>query len=162
MPARPRQKTVKRLFAVSGNQCAFPGCAASLVIGDVVTGEICHIEAQSPKGPRYNSTQNDDDRHGFDNLVLMCGDHHKTIDADAETYTVEKLQKIKTQHEVQHAGGSEPSDDVVNQLLIRVVHEFATPLTSLHQLPTPPGDFTGRKDELAKLTSAVEDGGAVI
>lgn len=160
--ARPTPSTVKRLFAVSGNQCAFPDCTAPLVVDNIVTAEICHIEAQSAKGPRYNSKQSDEDRHGFDNLILMCGDHHKVIDADEEKYTVKKLIGMKTEHEAKHAGGSEPSDEVARQFLVRVIHEFATPLTSLHQLPPPPGDFTGRENELAQLTAAVEDGGAVI
>jgi hypothetical protein len=47
MPTRPTERTIERLFAVSGNQCAFPGCTANLVIGDTVTAEICHIKAQN-------------------------------------------------------------------------------------------------------------------
>jgi tetratricopeptide (TPR) repeat protein len=33
---------------------------------------------------------------------------------------------------------------------------------SLHQLPAPPADFTGREDELAQLSAAVEEGGVTI
>jgi formylglycine-generating enzyme required for sulfatase activity len=83
------------------------------VIGDVVTGEICHIEAQNPQGPRYNSKQGDEERHGFDNLVLMCGDHHKVIDADPATYTVERLCEIKAQHEKSYADKPKPSDEII-------------------------------------------------
>jgi hypothetical protein len=38
-----------RLFAVTGNLCVFPGCTQSLVDKNSgkVTGEICHIKAQS-------------------------------------------------------------------------------------------------------------------
>jgi len=57
--ARPTETTIKRLFAVSGNRCAFPGCTAVLVTGGVVTGEICHIKAQNPQGPRYDPAQSD-------------------------------------------------------------------------------------------------------
>jgi hypothetical protein len=48
----PTTATIKRLFSVAGNRCAFPGCTATLVIGDTVTAEICHIKAQSGGGPR--------------------------------------------------------------------------------------------------------------
>jgi hypothetical protein len=45
-------------------------------------------------------------------------------------------------------------------------HETARPLFSsflpLHQLPTPPADFTGRESELAQLTAAIEYGGVTI
>ena len=43
--------------------------------------------------------QNDEQRHGFENLLLMCGDHHKTIDNDPATYTVERLTQMKRSHE---------------------------------------------------------------
>jgi hypothetical protein len=47
--------TLKKLFALSGNVCAFPGCTAPIVDTEhgIVTGEICHIKARSPEGPRY-------------------------------------------------------------------------------------------------------------
>ena len=35
-------------------------------------------------------------------------------------------------------------------------------LNALHQLPSPPADFTGRKDELKELLSAVKTGGVTI
>ena len=58
MPSGPSTPTVKRLFAVSGNRCAFPGCTLPLVdqASSEVLGEICHIQARSPNGPRdtYN------------------------------------------------------------------------------------------------------------
>jgi hypothetical protein len=39
----PSVATVKRLFARSGNMCAFPGCSSALTQDDVIVGEICHI-----------------------------------------------------------------------------------------------------------------------
>jgi hypothetical protein len=116
----PTTTTIKRLFAVSGNRCAFPDCDAPLVIDKTVTAEICHIKAQSTGGPRYDPDQSDKERHGFDNLLLLCGDHHKVIDAEPETYTVEKLLEIKRQHEALGAGGPEPGDDVVSQFLTQL------------------------------------------
>ena len=53
-----------------------------------VTARICHIKAQSLRGPRFDAEQTEKKRHGFDNLVLMCPIHHDVIDADenSETY----------------------------------------------------------------------------
>ncbi|HEY6803760.1 MAG TPA: hypothetical protein VI306_09295 [Pyrinomonadaceae bacterium] len=44
--------TLKKLFALSGNQCAFPECEAPIVdaASGIIVGEICHIKARSPKG----------------------------------------------------------------------------------------------------------------
>jgi cold shock CspA family protein len=87
--------TVKKLFAVSQNRCAYPGCNQPLVVGDVLVGEVCHIKAQAPGGPRYDHTQADAERNSFENLLLLCSTHHTVIDTDLKTYTVESLIKIK-------------------------------------------------------------------
>jgi hypothetical protein len=116
-PSRP---TIKRLFAVSGNRCAFPSCKMPLVdqASGKVTGRICHIKARSAGGPRYDPLQTDEERHAYDNLLMMCPIHHDVIDTDVDSYTVERLQRMKAQHESQHEGGSEPSEQVVEKLLI--------------------------------------------
>ena len=44
--AYPTTATIKRLLAVSGNRCAFPGCESPpLVIGNIATGKVCHVKA---------------------------------------------------------------------------------------------------------------------
>ncbi|MDB5295166.1 MAG: endonuclease [Phycisphaerales bacterium] len=98
---QPSLPTVKRLYAVSGNQCAFPGCRLPLVdpTSGTVTGRICHIKARSPGGPRYDPAQSDGERHGFANLIILCPIHHDVIDADEASYTVERLTEIKAGHE---------------------------------------------------------------
>jgi hypothetical protein len=118
----PSTKTIKRLFAVSGNRCAFPGCTLPLVdtISGTVLGEICHIQAQSAGGPRYDPNQSDEARHGFDNLLLLCPAHHKTVDENPDTHTVEALQEMKRAHEARHAGGAEPSDEITERFLIQI------------------------------------------
>ncbi|WP_238423446.1 hypothetical protein [Gordonia sp. 'Campus'] len=67
----------------------------------IIVGEVCHIRAQSAHGPRYDASQSDEERHGFENLVLMCGVHHKIIDAkeNLATHTVEELLETKRNHE---------------------------------------------------------------
>jgi hypothetical protein len=96
---RPTDATTKRLFARSGNRCAFPKCTVEIVHGNTLVGEICHIKAARPGGPRYDPRQTGAERHGYDNLILLCGTHHTVIDDDEEAYTVERLIKMKTDHE---------------------------------------------------------------
>ena len=96
----PTRSTVKRLFALSKNACAFPGCDTPIVEkSGVVTGIICHIKARNRGGPRYDRKQTAEERHAFDNLVLMCSRHSKIIDSQPKTYTVELLQEMKELHE---------------------------------------------------------------
>jgi len=77
---------------------------------NTVVGEICHIEGVKPRAARYNPNQTDETRHSFDNLILMCSLHHKIIDEDDESYTVERLLKIKADHE-QGSSASVLSDE---------------------------------------------------
>lgn len=98
------ETTLKRLFALSGNVCAFPGCTAPIVDTEhgIVTGEICHIKARSPLGPRYEANQNPTERDGYENLMLMCGAHNKIVDdpSTRDAFTVEMLQRYKREHEL--------------------------------------------------------------
>ncbi len=97
--------TLKKLFALSGNACAFPQCRAPIydTDEDVVTGEICHIKGKSPNGPRYDPHQTDEERNGHANLILMCSPHNKIVDdhATRHKYTVEVLIGYKEKHESQ-------------------------------------------------------------
>jgi hypothetical protein len=64
-----------------------------------VTGEICHICGQSPGGPRFERNQTDEERHAFENLILLCSVHHRVVDDQPEKFTRELLEEIKAMHE---------------------------------------------------------------
>jgi len=123
---RPSSATVKRLFALSHNCCAFPGCKRPLIepLSQEVVGQICHIKAASEGGPRFDSTQTSEERHDFANLVLMCRDHHVVIDRDTTTYPVSRLTTIKQEHESKSA---EPdSNDVSEQTIRQLIATIAS------------------------------------
>lgn len=99
-PTEPSRTTIKRLYAVSHNQCAFPACDLPIVeLSGTVTGIICHICARSQGGPRYDPKQTDEQRHHFDNLILLCGRHSKVIDSEPKLYTVKRLHEMKDAHQ---------------------------------------------------------------
>lgn len=77
-----KPSTVRRLDTLSGNQCCEPNCKKPLVAEDGISivSKICHIEAASANGPRYNPNMTDDDRRHYDNLILLCDEHHAIID----------------------------------------------------------------------------------
>ncbi len=95
--------TIKRLFLLSGNICAAPDCTNQLIAKDKSTliSTICHIEAASPEGPRYNILMTDEDRRHFDNLFLLCDSCHKIIDnkANEDKYHTSLLKDWKNNHE---------------------------------------------------------------
>ena len=97
-PSGPSLATIKQLFGLSGNRCAFPRCEIALLQGNSIVGEICHIKAAKPNGPRYDAAQTPEERHSFNNLILMCAVHHKIIDDDPKSYTFQRLQRLKEEH----------------------------------------------------------------
>ncbi len=98
-----KPSTIRRLDTLSGNQCAAPTCERLLIAkdGQSIISKICHIEAASAKGARYNSKMSDDDRRHFDNLILLCDECHTIIDnKENETeYPVPLLRKWKKDHD---------------------------------------------------------------
>lgn len=109
--AEPSLSTIKRLFFNAGRRCAFPGCAVPMVDeSGTVIGEICHMNARNVRGPRYDPQQSEDERHGYDNLLLLCPTHHRTIDAQPEVYSVALLKDIKAQAEADRGESEQPSD----------------------------------------------------
>lgn len=97
---KPSLPTIKRLFAQVGRSCAFPGCATPIVgENGAIIGEICHIRACNAGGERYDPDQNETDRQSYDNLLLLCPTHHRTIDAQPDAFSVELLEDMKAQAE---------------------------------------------------------------
>lgn len=98
-------KTRKMLWGRAANRCAFPDCPLELVIDATETddesliGEECHIVAKSPEGPRGNSPLTSQQRDRYENLVLLCAVHHKLVDDQDGTYTIDHLHQMKQSHE---------------------------------------------------------------
>jgi hypothetical protein len=62
-----------------------------------VFGELAHIVARNPGGPRTGGLEPDQlDSHG--NLMLLCNKHHKQVDDQPNHFTVEKLHQINREH----------------------------------------------------------------
>jgi hypothetical protein len=109
----PSTPTIKRLFAVSGNRCAFPKCNAPMVLADTLVGEICHIKGKRPEAARYDPTRPIAELNDYDNLILLCATHHKVVDDDEEAYTVARLRRMKAEHEAQATPIAETEADRV-------------------------------------------------
>ena len=98
-------KTLKNLFALSGNQCAYPGCVNPVVESatgcspELVTGRICHIHAVGKKGPRRKPGLTQKDLNSPENLILLCANHHAIVDGQHESYPAEEIKRWKRDHE---------------------------------------------------------------
>lgn len=117
--AEPNEKTIKRLYALSGNRCAFPSCQLPNVESTgTITAEVCHIRAKSPGGPRFDETQTESERNGFENLLLLCRRHHKVVDDRPDLYPADALQEIKSIHEGQVGRAEYDGDAAVAKSLL--------------------------------------------
>lgn len=123
--SEPSLPTIKRLFAESGCRCAFPDCATQIVLdtGEII-GEICHIKARNARGPRHDPAQSDVERQGYDNLLLLCPTHHKTVDAQPAVYTVDVLYEMKLQAAAEYGRPQRASDEIFGRALLAKLNEF--------------------------------------
>lgn len=134
--------TIKRLFALSGNQCAFPGCTSKLVDDDsFIYGEICHIEAAMPGGERFNEKQTNEERSRFDNLILLCRNHHITTN-NVNKYTPEILKKMKKDHESKFLSTPYNVQDSVIEKSIEQYNSSYMQIVNGNHVNTGPGNQT--------------------
>ena len=103
-PAEPTVQTLKRLFSLSGNYCAFrdpelqKACEEHLADEnwDGINAEVCHIYGARPKSARYESTMTDEARRDFENLILLCPtDHNRVDNLEPHRFSPEVLKKMK-------------------------------------------------------------------
>jgi hypothetical protein len=97
---------------------------------------VCHIAAQNAGGSRFDAAQSDEERHGFNNLILMCPIHHDVIDADEEAYSVDRLLRFKAERET-IAEQVQPLNDEQAEKFIALVHAptviGGSIITTMHQ-----------------------------
>src|SRR6202034_124035 len=114
------ETVVKTLFALSGNLCSFTddrfphGCDKHLTdpIWPRVRGEIAHICGYAANAPRHDSSMSVEQRNGFDNLILLCPNHHQQVDdLEPERFTVEVLREMKRKAENRGPSSWAPTEE---------------------------------------------------
>ncbi len=86
----------------SGGICAI--CRKHLIYdavagSDTYVAEAAHIRGEKPGAPRYDVSMTDEARDGIDNLIYLCTDDHTVIDKVAADWPVDRLDKLKADHE---------------------------------------------------------------
>ena len=136
----PSLTSIKRLFAASNNRCAFPDCDVPIVeeTGTVI-GIVCHIKARSKGGPRYDSKQTDEERHAFENLILLCPRHSKRIDSEPRTFRVDVLMDMKEMHERSGSIDLRPGDSAKAEKILAEYRKCYTINAGGHVMIDSPG-----------------------
>lgn len=123
-------KDIKILWGKAGGRCSKPRCGIDCIQftdgnGATLIGEMAHIIANKPDGPRGVAGGGDDT---YNNLILLCPTHHTEIDKSPEgTFTVEEIHRWKAEHEaaieaafsVQKFESKKDMADAIKRLLIR-------------------------------------------
>ncbi|CAK1718014.1 HNH nuclease domain-containing protein [Vibrio crassostreae] len=104
---------LKKLYGLAAGRCGI--CKINVFDNDVHIGEMAHIIAKKAKGAR-GGTNLSGDRNGYDNLILLCANHHTEVDQNPDFYTVEKLHRIKAEHETSVNSLFEAPMDRVNDI----------------------------------------------
>lgn len=93
------------LWARAAGRCCFPNCRLELiepatsVNKDAIYGQAAHVVAHSSIGPRNDASFPQEQLDKYENLALLCGNHHTIVDKQPNTYTVDDLRSWKSEHE---------------------------------------------------------------
>lgn len=88
--------TVSKLFGLAAGRCSI--CKQQVVEQRVKIGEMAHIIAKNTGGARGDLSligRRDD----YENLILLCPNHHTEVDNDEASYPPEELHRLKNEHE---------------------------------------------------------------
>lgn len=140
MTRKPIKDAVKKkLFALSGNQCCFPNCTERVynLEEEVLLGEMCHINAVNPNGARYNPELPETEIDSFENLLLLCPNHHSFIDKNAEKYSATALYEMKTNHEIKFYAFANKFDELFDENAEGIIAESIEELEAIEALLKP-------------------------
>ena len=90
---------IKKLWGRAAGRCSYPGCSVLCIDrmeNPTVIGEMAHLIAKSPRGPRADHSAGDDT---YENLILLCPTHHTIIDKAPERFPEHVLVDMKSIHE---------------------------------------------------------------
>jgi len=135
---RYSEKTIKILFG-RATRCAYPTCPETLIFEDrgqlTVVAEIAHIRSGSPDGPRHVIGY--EPVNSEENLLLLCGKHHKAVDDHDSIYSVEELLDWKAR-QVAESMNRELSDTQLAQI-VQYVEETLAALVEVRLTTQPVG-----------------------
>lgn len=161
------------LVHFSQGRCYWPGCTEPVLRSvngqHKIALEIAHIRAANVGGPRYVKTMTQEERDAFENLIFLCGLHHKTIDepGGADAYPIKTLQEWKTDRESGVAEGlrglRDLTEDRLAELIALAVQERDQDVRdTLARLDSTDSEAAALMRELRDELKAVQANGSII
>jgi HNH endonuclease len=101
------EKSIKLLWSNAAGRCSFTDCEERLTVEQAANsapytlGEMAHIKGEREGSNRYDKAQTTEQRDSYENLILLCPNHHTLIDKpeNENIYTVDVLTEMKIAHE---------------------------------------------------------------
>ena len=96
------EKDLKKLWGLAAGICSHPACDKDCIVfvdenDPTVIGEMAHVIAKSPSGPRGVPGGGPDT---YENLILLCPYDHRLVDkAPPGHFTEAELHRWKDEHE---------------------------------------------------------------
>lgn len=143
----------KMLWGAAAGRCSFPRCGKPLVAESspldraVLLGEMAHIVAETLDGPRGQSPLPLEQRNRYDNLILLCTEHHTIIDGQPATYMVEGLHRFKAEHEARCQQSFESAAAEHNSVPLANLQRDRVHGTFLHVLQLPRTVYTATSSQ---------------
>lgn len=153
--ARTRQKIAARAgYRCSRPECRIPTSGPSDESEQSVNlGVAAHIHAASPGGPRYDSSQTENERKHIENAIWLCKRCSELIDQNPSRYPVAMLRAWKIDAET-HAY-QQMTDGVSRRAPVAPLEH---PLDRFHQLLKNPAEWMpGPEDRLYYYHSTASD-----
>ena len=159
----PTPSTEKTLIAIARGRCEFRDCTNDIVANQKFLGEIAHIAAVAPGGPRYDKHLSTEQIRKIDNLLLLCPNHHNIIDNSPEIFSTESLQKIKKEHEEKYFGSScKITEPEINRIVWeRKFARFSQ--GTISSIPkTIKGNIIARNSQVSALSTQIKQSSKII
>ena len=156
-------KTRQMLWGFAAARCAFPDCRkrlfmdASKTDDESLIGEECHIIARAMSGPRGKSKLTSKERDEYENLILLCRIHHKQVDDQRNTYTVERLKEMKAAHEKWVQSSLQSSSTMIDQELINDLVELKRSAGHVTERLCGYGSIMPMEQDIFKRLSHIND-----
>lgn len=105
MARRYRERDLKKLWGRAAGRCSFKDCHEECIKDatefdeEAVIGIIGHINSDKEDGPRYDPDYPKELLYTYENIMLLCPNHHALVDDQDSTYTAQELREWKKEHE---------------------------------------------------------------
>jgi len=119
---------IKKLYGLAAGRCSI--CKINVFDNEVHIGEMAHIIAKSTSGARGNEKLASNS-NSYENLILLCANHHTEVDQNPGHYTVERLHNIKSEHENTIASHFESPKERMNDISFLKLFMRFVPFTQL-------------------------------